>query len=217
MPNYLLIAVVVLIPTLIGAKARQEPPDTIDDAAVYEAVIEHTLRDSFESYAGGRTASPRTTIQMVGRTVSTCESGHDSSLGCGSSSFDIEVALNSTLTPNAAGDRIPVDRVPTAVTRAELKTQFRLRNATSHPLTRPRSGDVVVLTDDQFREVQSRMINGERGNYAAFSLPAYSSDGHAVVYVMYVCGNLCGKFWLFLLEKVDSKWRVQGLRLLGIA
>jgi hypothetical protein len=217
MRTYLLIAAISLTPILIGSTAGQDPAESMDDAAVYGAVIDHTLRDSFRSYAGRETGAASATIQLVGRTVSTCESGRDVSLGCSISSSDIEVALNPALNPNAAGDRIPVDRVPAAATREELKAQFRLRNATSRPLARPRSEDVVIVTDDQFREVSARLNNGQRGNYAVFSLPAYSTDGHAIVDVRYICGNLCGKFWIFLLEKVDSKWRVQGSHLLGIA
>lgn len=213
MSKYLVIAVISLTPILIASTTRQDPPETADDVAIYDAVIDHALRDSFQSYTGRGTNAVPTTIQLVGRTLSTCESRHDLLLGCSIGSSDIEVALN----PIPAADRIPADRALPAATREELKAQFKSRNAVSRPLAKPRGEHVAILSDDQFREVQERIMRGERGNYAVFSLPAYSRDGHAIVYVGYTCGNLCGKLWLFLLEKIESKWRVQGSRLLGIA
>ena len=53
---------------------------------------------------------------------------------------------------------------------------------------------------------------------SSFSLPAYSSDGHAVVYASYVCGGLCGYGWLFLLrQEQGGSWQVVGTEMLWIS
>ena len=208
-PRPVLLALIVLIPTL-SVPAKQSIDQ--DDAAVYDAVIEHTLRDSFQSYAGASAGGTRATVHLAGRTIPRCDVPRDISLGCVDQP-DVGLALTS-----AQGvERIPPEHMPSSAARAELSASFRARNEASHELPAPRGDGVHVLTDAEFRDVQRRLINGERGNYASFSFPAYSSDGHAVVYVGYVCGNLCGKWWLFLLEKADSKWHVRGRKLLGIA
>jgi len=181
-----------------------------DDAAVYDAVIEHTLRDSFQSYAGASARGTRATVYVVGRTVPACDAANDPNLGCVARS-DVGRALTIGV------ERIPRAHIPSPEATVELTADFRSRNRTSHDLPTLPSEAVAVLTDTQLHEVSQRVRNGERANYASFTLPAYSRDGHAVVYVTYVCGNLCGNWWLFLLEKVDSKWHVQERRLLGIA
>lgn len=204
-----LLALVVVIPTLRGSATQSVNQE---DAAVFSAVIEHTLRDSFQQYAGASASGTRATVYVAGRTIPACDTARDPNLGCLDQS-DVGLTLKVT----QLVERIPPEHLPSEAARAELTANFRSRNAASHELPMPRANGVTLLTPEQLREVQQRLYNGQRANYASFSLPAYSRDGHAVVYVAYVCGNLCGNWWLFLLEKVDSRWRVQGRQLLGIA
>jgi len=58
--------------------------------------------------------------------------------------------------------------------------------------------------------------NGRARGYAAFSLPGYSRDGHAVVYGMFTCGSTCGYTWLFLLRQ-EPGWHVVSCRMLTIS
>lgn len=185
---------------------------TQDDAAVYDAVIEHTLRDSFQRHDGASANGTRATIWLAGRTIPVCDTARDAALGCIEQS---DVAM--TLTYSRTVEPIPPGGLPNAAALAELTADFRSRNGASRELPTPHAEGVRVLTAEELREVQQRLFNGQRASYASFSLPAYSSDGYAVVRVGYVCGNVCGYWWLILLKKVDSKWQVQGRLLLGIA
>lgn len=45
--------------------------------------------------------------------------------------------------------------------------------------------------------------------FSSLSLPGYSSDGCALMYGSYTCGNLCGYGWLFVLQKIEGQWRVE--------
>ena len=200
----------IVLASAMSTVAQQ--PANQDDAAVYDEVIEHTLRDSFQRYDAAPPGAPPATVYVVGRTIPTCYVPRDVSLGC------VEQSDFGLTLPYAQGvDRIPSDRLPSATARAELTANFRTRNDTHHDLPLLHTERVKVLTEAERREAQQRVRNGERSNYAVFSLPAYSTDGHAVVYVAYVCGNVCGNWWLFLLERVEAKWQVQGRLLLGIA
>ena len=184
---------------------------TQDDAAVYDAVIEHTLRAEFQRYEGP-TAGARATVWLAGRTIPICGAARDATLGC------IEQSdVGMTLTYSRAVERMPPGGLPSAAALAELTADFRSRNGASRELPTLHAEGVRVLTGEELREVQQRLFNGQRASYSSFSLPAYSSDGYAVVHVGYVCGNVCGYWWLILLKKVDSKWQVQGRLLLGIA
>ena len=46
--------------------------------------------------------------------------------------------------------------------------------------------------------------------YASFSVPAFTSDGYALVYASIACDGQCGKGWLFLLklEERAEIWKV---------
>ena len=50
-----------------------------------------------------------------------------------------------------------------------------------------------------------------------FSLPAYSSDGHGLVYGEYFCGSLCATGWLFLLRSKGETWEVVGTEVLWVS
>jgi hypothetical protein len=86
------------------------------------------------------------------------------------------------------------------------------RSCSSSPIPIRRRGALEELRDEQ-----ARMQAGQRISYAAFSAPAYSSDGRALVYATYYCGPACGYGWIFLMEKSDERWRVRGVNLLWIS
>jgi hypothetical protein len=58
---------------------------------------------------------------------------------------------------------------------------------------------------------------GRGALHATLSMPGISTDGRAIVYVSYWCGNLCGYGWFVLLAKGGENWRVVSRELLWIS
>jgi hypothetical protein len=74
---------------------------------------------------------------------------------------------------------------------------------------------IIPMAPEQRAEVTRREFARTRG-FASFALPAFASNGQAVVYAQYICGGLCGTMWYFLLEKSSKGWRVVGEMLVGV-
>ena len=90
--------------------------------------------------------------------------------------------------------------------RTELAAAYRARNREPQPFPGIKLEGVVVVPDGDLAAFD-REWSRSRGS-ASFSLPAYSSDGLALVYGSYYCGNLCAYGWFYLLERRDGIWRV---------
>jgi hypothetical protein len=100
--------------------------------------------------------------------------------------------------------------------REEIAGNFRQRNTASAPFPAAGLDGVLVVPPADLDEARERESGRTRG-ISSFSLPAYSSDGHALVYASYVCGGLCGYGWLFLLQARRGSWEVVGTEMLWIS
>jgi hypothetical protein len=80
--------------------------------------------------------------------------------------------------------------------------------------------DIVIFFLDiklvEAPPVTKTPAGGTSTSYAVFSLPGYSSAGHAVVYAFYDCGGRCGTAWLWLLEKRSAEWQVRSRFVIGM-
>jgi hypothetical protein len=179
------------------------------DFAVYQAVAANTIRPEVERLmavgAGTRTPAP---IIAFDRTLMICRPAGDHPRDVGCISDEEIQAFDGTL---PGMERLMFDGLLTSASRQELARSFRERNRVSETLAGTKLDgsrlDGFVFTaaeglDDAIKRESSRTIG-----FCAFSLPAYSAD-HAIVYASYVCGGLCGKGWLFLLEHRSNTRRV---------
>jgi hypothetical protein len=102
-----------------------------------------------------------------------------------------------------------------AESRRELAMAFRERNATNQlfPANLER---VIAVSPESFEEAMKREPKRTAG-ITRFGVPAFSKDGHALVYGSYVCGGLCGYGWLFLLKQAGESWQVIKTEMLWIS
>lgn len=192
--------------------AQEGPPElTPQDASVYQAVLAHTIRPELERLTRGSLPS-NPPVLVANRTTALCEPppAKPARQGClGDSVFD----------PLEGGPRIRelafADSLDD-ITRAALIVALRERNRVTAQFPAGRLRGVVAVQSDQLEAARKR-YEGRTLGYAAFSVPAYSEDGQALVYATYFCGALCGKGWLFLLQQVDGAWTVHSARMLWIS
>lgn len=195
---------------LAGGTAQSE--ETLRDAAVYEAVLRHTVlpqSQKFNAEAHNRTVSR---VMVADLTIGFCGAEPDAvqkRLGCLS---------NDSLQYFAEG--LPRGRghifkeLPESV-RAELASSVRARNGANHPFAAKALSLVDAVSPAALPTVP---FEGRPArDYAVFSRPGYSADGRALVYASYVCGSLCGYGWLFLLEERAGSWQVADVFMLWIA
>ena len=67
-----------------------------------------------------------------------------------------------------------------------------LRNAVSQRFSEGSVPGVIYIAPEDRVEAQKRE-SGRTVGITRVSLPAYSREGHALLYVSYVCGGLCGE------------------------
>ena len=193
----LAIAVFVAAPAVPAF--AQPSPASADDIAVFKAILQNKIQPEAARHGSG----PAAPLAVVDRTISLCGSNRSPDMRC----FEEEtlrtfLSLRVWENPNGGGDPI------TREIRDELQTSFLARNAESHPVPAG-SIDGVTLTPS------SRLKIGIA--HASFGSPAYSRDGHALVLASYVCGNVCGYGWMFLLERRGTEWRVVTVDMLWIS
>ena len=80
-----------------------------------------------------------------------------------------------------------------------------------------------LLEDIDYRVI----MNNEKNNYGddtkyiilwSFTTPVFSEDRqHAIIYIEYYCGGLCGQGYYMLLKKSDVKWTPIGIHLLWVS
>lgn len=94
----------------------------------------------------------------------------------------------------------------------ELARQFFGRNSgrSQVPLLDGASAVVSAAALPRLAPQDSRRFT------VTFSSPGFD-NGRAVVFVSYVCGNLCGEASLVLLELRDDKWQVASVHLLSVS
>lgn len=183
---------ILITAALANWQALPAPRSTsdVDDAAVLRAALEHTVLPDI-----GRKLDSR-----VHRVALVSEDTLD---------------RRYTMPPTAdwvdrlagpAGTGRPM--VEGATVRHQLVSSFEQRNAASTkvpPLDHP---EIVLVPVARAKEFRSKYRNRTRG-WTSVTLPGYSTNGRALVYVSYSCGNLCGSGWLVVLQRTRNGWRVE--------
>jgi hypothetical protein len=180
-----------------------------DDVLIYEATITHTIWQRHDLLGAGSPSSTDRLLRVADNTLALCSLQLIREF-C----FRLE-DIERGFKRGVAQDRVPFERIVTPDTLAELMSQFASRNAERRVM--PMIAGTSLIALEELLDEQARMEVGQRISYAAFSAPAYSSDGRALVYATYYCGALCGYGWIFLMEKSDARWRVRGVNLLWIS
>ena len=198
-PSVLVAAASVL--TAVGARAQQT--STADDIAVFKAVIDQKIRPEAERFAPKDRPPGVLPLITYDRTLALCgpEGSVIPAMGC------------------LMAEEIPLldfGRTIGSATRRELQQATASRNAKSVPFPSSSLESIIPMVPDQRAEVTTREAARTRGR-VSFALPAYATNGQAVVYARYICGGLCGISWYFLLEKSASGWRVIDEKVVGVS
>jgi hypothetical protein len=194
---------------LVASRSQGTPASALnrDDALVLRAVIEHTILPAVGRSMSGR--NPATVVLVGDRSLPLCKNDPARDTPC-----RIHDHWRRFLVPDPARNwpgLIDNDR-----RRSELIDSLEARNALPHALPAIDHPAVVLVSADRSEQTQQQYREQTAG-FSSLSLPGYSSDGHALMYGSYWCGNLCGYVWLFVLEKADGLWRVQSATILTIS
>lgn len=206
-------AIALILGAVIGLSPHQAPASTNHDLAVYEAILTAKIRpevDRVSAGAGIRTPAPVLTFD---RTLVICGSVPDRPRPMGCIRAEAVQSLETEL-PWMRNLRF--EALLRSATREELAKSFRDRNRDSRPFPGAKLEGLIIVSPENIEEAMKRESSRTKG-FSSFGLPAYSSDGHALVYGSYVCGELCGYGWLFLLERSGNSWQVVATEMLWIS
>ena len=89
------------------------------------------------------------------------------------------------------------------VSRSELIGSFEERNQAWRPIAQIRGKGVRSWPRERYFESDSGP-----DDLIVFSLPGYSTTGHAIVYADFSCGWTCGTFYIIALPRTDSTWKI---------
>ncbi len=170
-----------------------------DDATVLKAVVEHTIVPEVERSNSGRNRAAIVLIED--RSSPLCIDSAASGARC-----RIPDHWQQFLIRNQSRGWPGI--IEGDQRRRELVDSLEARNALRHALPAIDQPAVVMIAVDPSEEAL-RSYRERAGGFSSLSLPGYAADGHALVYGSFYCGSLCGKSWLFVLEKSDSKWQVK--------
>jgi hypothetical protein len=169
-----------------------------DDALVLRAVIEHTIVPAVRRSFGNK---PATVVLIVNRTSSLCGNRAAAETPC-----RVPDHWQQFLVPNPkVGWRGLIDNEQR---RRQLVESLEARNAASEAVPSIDHPAVVLIPSEGIQKAQ-RQYRDRTVGFAKLALPGYSSDGYALTYGSYSCGNLCGYGWLFVLQKVNDYWQVR--------
>ena len=175
------------------------------DLAVYQAVLASRIRPEVNRHSAALGAPTPAPVLAYDRTLALCGTHVDhTKMNCISDERVVQRFGRVFQTAVSADSRQEITRV------------FRQRNAASSPFPPEKLEGVITVPPEDAYEAVKRESRRTRG-ISSFSLPAYSSDGYAVVYGSYVCGGLCGYGWLFLLQQQGGVWRVVATEMLWIS
>jgi hypothetical protein len=205
----LLILSVITLP----ASAERRQVASRDDLSVYKAVLASRIQpevDRSSAGAGIRTPAP---VLVFDRTMMMCRpaADHPKRMGC---MRDEDIQSFEMMLPRM--QRVRFDGLLSAASRKELAEAFRERNREPQSFPGTRLEGVIVTSPEELDEAMKRESGRTRG-FSSLSLPAYSTDGHALVYGSYVCGGLCGQGLLFLLARQGEVWQVVAVDMLWIS
>jgi len=147
---------------------------------------------------------PSTTLLIFDRTIAICPSGqsYPREMGC----LGSEISRLSTAFKNDLQEPV----------RAEMRRSFLELNKSSVGVPPQAIAGVAIATP---AEIASKFDpnTGRGALHVTVSMPGKSSDGGAIVYVSYWCGNLCAYGWFVLVQKTADGWRAVANELLWIS
>jgi hypothetical protein len=206
-------AVLALV-TLVTLLADLQVSDLAkDDLEVYRAVLASKIRPQVDRFSAGAHIPTPAPVLTFDHTIAICRSdvAHPKALGC-----IREEHVQFVQSGSARTKRLPFAPFLDTTNRRQLAEGFRARNNDNQPFPGNSLDAVIAVSADALDEARKRESSRTLG-FSSFSLPAYSADGHALVYASYVCGGLCGSGWLFLLERRADSWQVVAEDLLWIS
>jgi len=221
MARHLAFAIAVGIVTLSVWTHAAQPPQaetSAEDRAVLTAVIDHTIRPQVQKATG----RPSPVLYLIDHTAPVCAKPGDPRrqpfcmfpLVEGRTIIDVAPPAADEVRHRADSDPVWEAVVPSVAHRAELFASFKERNTARRVLPLSEGPNVKLLA--------APVIDTPSGPaspiYTVFSLPGYSSAGHAVVSGFIDCGEKCGDgLFMWLLEKRGGDWQVRGRDLVGFS
>jgi hypothetical protein len=195
---------------LAGALSTQDAARAADDLQVYSAVVAATIRPVITRRPGSVEGSEVVALLVSDRTVAACEEPRPRETPC------LRPEQLRALSPAAPGEPI-FGTLLTAAARTAVSNSFIQSNTQSRALPIWKAAGIVLIDPARLREESARLSTPGAPGFAAFSTPAYTNDGQAVVYASYFCGNVCGYGWFVLLKRDNGKWQVQTTHMLWIS
>jgi hypothetical protein len=151
-------------------------------------------------------------VFVANRTVALCDAARAPQMPC------IRPEEIETLGGTASvADRRAFGSLLDDAPRTALPGSFTKRNEESGELPTWDRPDVVLLDAAGLRRESQRLSSPGASGFAGFSHPAYLPGGQAVVYVFYLCGNVCGYGWFVLLQRGEKGWQVQATHPLWVS
>jgi len=188
----------------------QEVDQQRDDGAVFDAIVEHSIKPEANRLAPGMS------IRVLEQALAICPNREtplvpEARAGC--LNENVLEFFENRLLPSG---KLVFDGLVSPAVRQELASVFRRRHQEARLVRVPHIDGLVPVALEEMAQPLTTHSSSRRSD-VKFSLPAYSSDGHALVYASYVCGGLCGYGWLFLLEQDGTRWNVVSVHLIWIS
>jgi hypothetical protein len=201
--RYFLVALLVTGAWISVDATRQGAAVASDDRQVFAAILEHSIRPEVVRFSTIAKIPGPPPLLVLDQTSSMCQGARDRARQICVRVEDIE----NVRTPNRLGTLIGGSAYG-SVLRSELVEAFISRNAQSERFPTLEGAGVVLVP---FASLQETLKQRQRETvgYSAFSLPAYSDDGHAVVFGFYTCGGRCDRGRLLILARTSGKWQVE--------
>lgn len=190
----------VQMPTRSWSSDAKAATITQRDAAVIQAALDGFLRLEARRELGKADTGGVQALEVLNQTLRFCDLAGDANpLGC-------LHKWNAQKVPTVASN------IATWGQRGMLRefwernqqSQFLSNALTAVKLLPPPAVSAALRTATS-AQLQSRM---ERVALIGVSTPAYSGDGHALVFAKLACGALCGYDWFILLREDGLTWRV---------
>lgn len=193
--------------------AMQAPTAPSEDIRVYKAIIAHKIGPEVDRFSAGAGIPTPAALLTFDRTLMVCRplAEHPRQMGC---MRDEEIQSFETKLPRM--QRALFEGLLNPESRAELASVFRERNREPQPFPGMKLDRVITTSPEGLDQAIEREAGRTRG-FLSFSRPAYSTDGHALVYGSYVCGGRCGHGWFFLLKRRSEVWQVIAVDVLWIS
>ena len=180
----------VLLVVILLSSPRQAPATlTAEDIAVLTAAIDHRLRPEYLRLRPPA-SSADSVLRVIDRTPPNCVPGRPiEPPGC-LQSRDVGLLTRTT------GNRMFAAHLTPAIA-AELASAFQKANEHASAVPDGRLKNVTLVPA------------GAPSPQVVVSRPGYVDGRHALVYLSFVCGGLCGEGHFILLEKQADIWHVR--------